>query len=89
MSTATAPVPKPQRRWTLRLEIGCDGTRDELIDELDQITDALRGGSDGCVSGSPSVGMFYEVKHKPDQTHENYIAELERYLDSEREKPAE
>lgn len=79
--------PKRQTRaCTMTLTIGAD-TRADMAEALDQLAiDLINGyinGPSGCSGGTRS-GFSYEVKFGDRPTNEEYIAELNAYLERKR-----
>jgi hypothetical protein len=72
---------RPQRAYTLSIEIGAD-TWDDVVRDLRELAGHVPDHGPTCasVSGSPSGGHIVTVKHRPDMTHDRYMAELEAYL---------
>ncbi len=73
--------PRPQRCYTLSIEIGGD-TWDDVIGQLRHLAEHIEDHGPECksVGGSPSSGHVLTITHRPEQTHEKYIAELDAYI---------
>lgn len=72
---------RPQRAYTLSIEIGAD-TWNDVVRDLRELAGHVEDHGPTCssVSGSPSCGHVVTVTHRPDMTHDRYMAELEVYL---------
>lgn len=73
---------KPKRKYEVWIRIAGDSEQD-IKDSLDQIMFAFheKAGVRGpIVSGSPSASFSVELEINPEQTHENYFAQLQTYL---------
>lgn len=75
-------IVRPKRCYTLTIEIGADTWQDVVHDLLDlarHIPD--HGPACSSVMGGPSGGHIVTVEHRPEQTHERYIEQLNAYLE--------
>lgn len=70
----------PERAHVLIAKFGAD-TASRLADELRFMADHIDRGqiSTGC-SGSPSAGVIYSYKIRPEQTHDAYFEQIETWL---------
>lgn len=81
-----ARPPRPKRRFVVRIEVGGDTWEDtqRLVAEvLEHVHD--HGQHCSLVHGGPRAGAFVEIKEAPEMTHERYHAELEAYLEAQRD----
>ena len=74
----------PKRRHIITIEIGAD-TWEDVIDVLDQIAFDIAKHEPGTVridSGAPHFGYSVREEFYPEQTHDNYIEEIHKYLEN-------
>jgi hypothetical protein len=78
---------KPKRAVSLICSIGAD-TPDDMAHALRNMAAAIdrKELTRGCW-GSPSDGAIYEYTEKDHPTHDEYFAELRRYLDESAKPP--
>lgn len=73
---------KPTRAFKLTLSLQAD-TREDLINALiDLARNIERHSVSTGVTGGCSSGVIYELLINPEQTHEKYFEELNRYLEA-------
>lgn len=71
----------PKRAFEIEIKVGGDTLEDakHLIEEwLYDLTP-----TSGIVTGGPSAGGFVKVTHNPEMTHERYVQDLNRHLETE------
>jgi hypothetical protein len=86
--TDETTIAAPKRRFELAITITGDTWEDVLFD-LRDIAPHIETHGPGCtsVSGAPSHGHIVQVTERPEQTHEKYIEDLDRYLATIRKEP--
>lgn len=69
---------KPSRAFELRIAVGGD-TWDDIVRELRFLLPHVEAHGQACnsVSGSPSSNHLVTIVHRPEMTHERYMADLE------------
>lgn len=74
---------RPKRAYTVDIHIGGDTWKDVMTD-INHIAYEFeaRGDEYQSVMGGSSSGHIVTVTHRPEMTHEKYVAELDVYLRS-------
>ncbi len=75
---------RPQRAVTMTLTIGADD-REGMAHALEELAYRIHSGAlngPNGASGSPSCGYSYEFNAAEHPTHDEYIAQLNAYLDA-------